>query len=193
MTPEVLRATALRASYVTHLFGTDREVRTVEDVSLSIRRNEVFGIAGESGCGKTTLLKVVAGFCRPPLFVQSGVVEFYGEGGHPLSLLEASGAELYGIRWRQISYIMQGSMNVLNPVRKIYKSFLDFAYPHMGRMTKREFRKTVIAHLGMLRLGREVLNSYPHELSGGMRQRVTIGLATICKPSIIIADEPTTS
>ncbi len=193
MTPEILRAKSLCASYVTRLFDVDREVRVVEGVDLSIRRNEVFGIAGESGCGKTTLLKLVAGFCRPPLMVRSGSVEFYRGGGEPLSLLEASGKELYGIRWRQISYIMQGSMNVLNPVRKIYKSFLDFAYPHMERMGEREFRKAVTAHLGMLRLGKEVLNSYPHELSGGMRQRVTIGLATICRPSIIIADEPTTA
>jgi peptide/nickel transport system ATP-binding protein len=193
MTAEILRARELCASYVTHLFGTDREVRVVEDVSLSIRKNEVFGIAGESGCGKTTLLKLLAGFCRRPLTVQSGSVEFCGEGRDPLSLLKASSEELYGIRWRQISYIMQGSMNVLNPVRKVYKSFLDFAYPHMGRMTERQFRKTVTDHLGMLRLGREVLNSYPHQLSGGMRQRVTIGLATICKPSIVIADEPTTA
>ena len=193
MTPEILRAQSLRASYVTHMFGINREVKVVEDVNLSINKNEVFGIAGESGCGKSTLLKLVAGFCRPPLFVQSGSVEFYGEEGNPLSLLDASGDDLYNIRWCQISYIMQGSMNVLNPVRKVYKSFIDFAYPHMGQMTKREFRESVTAHLGMMRLSREVLNAYPHELSGGMRQRVTIGLATICKPSIIIADEPTTA
>jgi peptide/nickel transport system ATP-binding protein len=193
MTDEILRSVALHASYKTQLFGINREVRVVEDVSLSIRKNEVFGIAGESGCGKTTLLKLIAGFCRPPLKVRSGSVEFMGDPGKPLSLLEASEDELYGIRWRQISYIMQGSMNVLNPVRRIYKSFLDFAYPHMGAMTEKEFRETVIAHLDKLRLGKDVLNSFPHELSGGMRQRVTIGLATICSPSIIIADEPTTA
>jgi peptide/nickel transport system ATP-binding protein len=195
VTPEILRARSLCASYVTHLFGIDREVRVVEDVSLDVRRDEIFGIAGESGCGKSTLLRLIAGFCRPPLMVRSGSVELQGESeGHaPLSLLEASAEELQGIRWRRISYVMQGSMNVLNPVRKIYKSFLDFAYPHMGRMTEREFRAAVTAHLGMLRLGKEVLDSFPHQLSGGMRQRVTIGLATICKPSILIADEPTTA
>ncbi len=162
MTEEILRTQSLRASYITHLFGTNREVKVVEGVNLSVRKNEVFGIAGESGCGKTTLLKLIAGFCRPPLIVQSGSVDFCSDGEEPLSLLKANDKELYGIRWRRISYIMQGSMNVLNPVRKVYKSFLDFAYPHMGRLTKREFRAAVVDHLGRLRLGREVLNAYPH-------------------------------
>jgi peptide/nickel transport system ATP-binding protein len=193
MSDVVLRAQALKASYITHLFGTDREVQVVDRVDLSIRRNEVFGIAGESGCGKTTLLKLIAGFCKPPLRVQSGSVEFLGDPERPLSLFEASEDELYGIRWREISYVMQGSMNVLNPVRKIDKSFIDFAYPHMRELGPREFRERVIAHLGKLRLGKEVLDSYPHELSGGMRQRVAIGLATICAPKVIIADEPTTA
>jgi peptide/nickel transport system ATP-binding protein len=193
VTREILTARGLRASYATHIFGVDREVKVVEDVNLSIRRNEVFGIAGESGCGKTTLLRLIAGFRQPPLVVTSGTVEYLSDDGPPLSLLEASAEDLYGIRWRRISYIMQGSMNVLNPVRRIYKSFLDFAFPHMGGMTERQFRETVVDHIGKLRLGREVLDSYPHQLSGGMRQRVAIGLATICSPSVIIADEPTTA
>jgi peptide/nickel transport system ATP-binding protein len=192
VTPEILRVRSLRAAYVTHLYGTDREVQVVEDVSLDVRRNEVFGIAGESGCGKTTLLKLIAGFCRPPLVVRAGSVELHGE-GEPLSLLTASGDQLERIRWRRISYVMQGSMNVLNPVRKIYKSFLDFAFPHMAGMREREFRAAVTDHLARLRLGKEVLDAFPHQLSGGMRQRVTIGLATICRPAILIADEPTTA
>jgi peptide/nickel transport system ATP-binding protein len=193
MSEAILRTNDLRASYITHLFGTDREVKVVDGVDIAIRKNEVYGIAGESGCGKTTLLKLIAGFCRPPLRVQSGSVEFLGDPEKPLNLLTADEAELYGIRWKEISYIMQGSMNVLNPVRKIYRSFEDFAYPHMSELSPKAFREAVVEHIGKLRLGKEVLDSFPHELSGGMRQRVTIALATLCSPHVIIADEPTTA
>ena len=192
MSDLILQTKGLRASYITHLYGIDREVKVVDGVDLSIKKNEFFGIAGESGCGKTTLLKLIAGFCKPPLQVQAGSVEFLGL-KEPMSLFEATEAELYKIRWRNISYIMQGSMNVLNPVRKIFKSFEDFAYPHMQELTPAGFKQRVIEHLGNLRLSKEVLETYPHELSGGMRQRVTIGLATLCSPEIIIADEPTTA
>ena len=193
MSDVILQTKELRASYITHLYGIDREVKVVDGVDLAIRKNEVFGIAGESGCGKTTLLKLIAGFCRPPLRVQHGAVEFLGNPESPLSLFQATEEELYAIRWKNISYVMQGSMNVLNPVRRIHKSFVDFAYPHMKHLTKAEFRQAVVAHLGKMRLSSSVLDAYPHELSGGMRQRVTIGLATLCTPDIIIADEPTTA
>jgi peptide/nickel transport system ATP-binding protein len=87
---------------------------------------------------------------------------------------------------------MQGSMSVLNPLRRIGQSFRDFAFDHMGR-TKRAFEAAVVEHLARLRLEADVLHAFPHELSGGMRQRVTIALATICRPEFIIADEPTTA
>lgn len=193
MSATVLKTHDLRASYVTHLYGIDREVKVVDGVNLDIRRNEIFGIAGESGCGKTTLLKLIAGFCKPPLQVQSGTVEFSAHDAEPLSLFETSADDLYKIRWKNISYVMQGSMNVLNPVRKIFKSFVDFAYPHMRHLSPKAFRTAVENHLAKLRLAPTVLDSYPHELSGGMRQRVTIGLATFCTPDLIIADEPTTA
>ena len=96
------------------------------------------------------------------------------------------------MRWKHISYIMQGSMNVLNPVRRVRHTFIDFAFRHIGKPMP-EFIGLVEGHLDRLHLKPEVLDAYPHELSGGMRQRVTIALATICRPEFIIADEPTTA
>jgi peptide/nickel transport system ATP-binding protein len=96
------------------------------------------------------------------------------------------------IRWSKLSYIMQGSMNVLNPLRQIRSIFRDFAAVHIGG-SRDEFESKTVNHLSRLRLDPSVLDAYPHELSGGMRQRVTIALATICRPDFIIADEPTTA
>ena len=100
--------------------------------------------------------------------------------------------ELRDIRWRHLSYIMQGSMSVLNPVRRVRHAFVDFAFRHIARPMP-EFLDIVRAHLQRLHLEPDVLDAYPHELSGGMRQRVTIALATVCRPDFIIADEPTTA
>jgi peptide/nickel transport system ATP-binding protein len=187
----VLSVRDLRAWYVTRAFGTNREVRAVDDVSFAVRANEIYGIAGESSCGKTTLIKVIAAATRPPLKVLSGSVTFNFR-DRRISIRDADPAAIDAIRWSHLSYIMQGSMNVLNPVRRIKASFVDFAFRHIGKR-KAEFFGVVAAHLRRLHLQPAVLDAYPHELSGGMRQRVTIALATICRPDFIIADEPTTA
>ncbi len=107
--------------------------------------------------------------------------------------IHAAGArELARIRWKHLSYIMQGSMSVLNPVRRIRHAFVDFAFRHI-RQPMPAFWQVVTGHLERLHLQPGVLDAYPHELSGGMRQRVTIALATVCRPEFIIADEPTTA
>ena len=102
------------------------------------------------------------------------------------------GKQIEEIRWKSLSYIMQGSMSVLNPLRKVGRIFEDFAARPLG-LSGSAFRQRVVGHLERLKLDPRVLNSYPHELSGGMRQRVTIGLATVCNPEFVIADEPTTA
>ncbi|MBV8104323.1 MAG: ABC transporter ATP-binding protein [Hyphomicrobiales bacterium] len=179
----------LRAYYLTHYFGVEREVRAVDDISLVVRRNEIYGLAGESSCGKTTFLKTVAAAVRPPLSVIGGSVQY---AFLDRDLYALNPAKLSAIRWRRLSYITQGSMNVLNPVRRVRESFIDFAYRHMG-LKRRPFFAAVNEHLQRLHLAASVLDAYPHELSGGMKQRVTIALATICRPEFIIADEPTTA
>src|SRR5262249_37153142 len=181
----------LRAWYRVNAFGVTREVRAVDDVSLHVDSNEIYGLAGESSCGKSTLVKAIGGAARPPLSIVGGsaVFDFPGRRG---AMESASRAELDGIRWRHLSYVVQGSMNTLNPVRRVRTAFVDFAARHLDAPPGKFF-DAVAAHLERLHLPASVLDAFPHELSGGMRQRVTIALATICRPEFVIADEPTTA
>jgi peptide/nickel transport system ATP-binding protein len=187
----ILSVSKLQAYFRTNHFGVHRTVRAVDGISFDVGRGEIYGLAGESSSGKTTLVRTIAGAIKPPLEVVGGTAEFSFLPGYD-GLHRAPAAEVARIRWRHLSYIMQGSMNVLNPVRRLRKSFADFARPHMAG-TERKFEQAVFDHLARVNLDASVLAAYPHELSGGMRQRVTIALATICRPDFIIADEPTTA
>ena len=190
-TPPVLRVRNLKAYFRTSRFGVSRTVTAVDGISFEVKRNEIYGLAGESSSGKTTLVKTIAGLVKPPLEMVGGAVHFdFLPGYDAVHRAPADVAEK--IRWRHLSYIMQGSMNVLNPLRRIGATFHDFAFRHIGK-TKASFEVAVVDHLARVRLDASVLRAYPHELSGGMRQRVTIALATICRPDFIIADEPTTA
>jgi peptide/nickel transport system ATP-binding protein len=181
------------AYYRTEIYGISRTVRAVDGVSFELNPNEIYGVAGESSCGKTTLVKVISGNVKPPLKVNSGSVNYHFW-SHDVDMLHISPEELRdNVRWKEISYIMQGSMSVLNPVRKIIKTFEDIVDTHEPITDKKKFLEEATAHVNRLGLPTEVLASYPHQLSGGMRQRVAIALATVFQPSLIIADEPTTA
>ena len=189
----LLNVKNLCAYYQTEIYGISRTVRAVDGVSFELFPNEIYGVAGESSCGKTTLIKVISGNTKPPLKVVSGSVD-YEFGLYAVDMLHVSKEELRSnVRWKEISYVMQGSMSVLNPVRKIIKTFEDIIDTHEGITNKKKFLEQARAHVNRLGLPTEVLNSYPHQLSGGMRQRVAIVLATVFQPSLIIADEPTTA
>ncbi len=192
MTKTILRTDELKAFYILDMQGTQKIVKAVNDVSLDIYEDEVYGIAGESGCGKTTLLKTLVASVDPPLRLQGGKI-YYQWNGSEIDATQLSAEEKRRLRLEFVSYVPQGSMSVLNPVVKLKNTFQDFISSHVSGKTSDEafqIAKNYIAELG---LPASVLNSYPHQLSGGMRQRVTIALATLLRPRIIVADEPTTA
>jgi len=188
----ILHIEKLKAYYDVKAFGVDRYVRAVNNVNFDVSEGEIFGIAGESGCGKSTLIKVLYALNKPPLTVMGGRVLYNTEGGDK-NPLEIGSKELQKLRWNFVSYIPQGSMSVLNPTIRIKKQFLDVIKAHHKGTDAKEAIKLSEEHVSSLGLPREVMDSYPHQLSGGMKQRVTIALATILKPRIIFADEPTTA
>jgi peptide/nickel transport system ATP-binding protein len=188
----ILETSNLKAYYITQAYGVQRTVKAVDDISIEIREGEVYGIVGESGCGKSTLIKVLMGAVVPPLTVLSGTISYAYDHDHVIDILSLSAEEVKQIRWREISYVPQGSMHLLNPVRRIKDTFRDFVSAHRT-MSKAEMDRLVRDYLRNLGLPVQVLNVYPHQLSGGMRQRVAIALSTILWPRLIFADEPTTA
>ncbi len=188
----VLKTENLKSFYVLDIFGERKIVQAVNNVDLEVRENEVYGIAGESGCGKSTLLNTLFGDIERPLRLMGGKV-FYNVDGKEIDLFSLSEEEKQKLRWEFISFIPQSSMSVLNPVIKIKTTFRDFSRGYGRRRKQEDAIDIARKHLVDLGLPPKLLQAYPHQLSGGMRQRATIALASFLYPRILIADEPVTA
>ncbi len=170
-----------------------RPVRAVDHVSLEIRPGEIFGLAGESGCGKSTLAYAVTRLLQPPAEITSGSIGWAADDGSRVDILRLTGRELRAFRWQEISMVFQGAMNALNPVHTIDSQITDIFVDHRVGLSRRARRERAAELLDAVGIGGERLKSYPHELSGGMRQRVMIAMALALRPRMIVMDEPTTA
>ncbi|WP_337062596.1 ABC transporter ATP-binding protein [Kineococcus sp. G2] len=175
------------------VYETEQPVTAVKGATLDLHRGEILGLAGESGCGKTTLAYAVNRLHQPPARIASGSVTFHDRDGSDVDVLALADEELRRFRWAKLSMVFQGAMNALNPVRTIGAQLDDTLRAHdtsLDRRARRERCADVLTRVGV-DPGR--LRSYPHELSGGMRQRVMIAMAMLLEPQVMIMDEPTTA
>jgi peptide/nickel transport system ATP-binding protein len=173
----------LAVEYVT----SSRTVRAVDGVSLTIGRGEIVGLAGESGCGKSTMANAIMQLLRPPARVAAGRIVFDGQ-----DLVGLNEEQLRRFRWRNVSMVFQSAMNALNPVMRVGDQFVDMMQAH-ERISKKQALDEAGRLLEVVGIDRRRLRAYPHQLSGGMRQRVIIAMALALRPELVIMDEPTTA
>ncbi len=184
-------------------------VHAVNDISFTLERGQILGVVGESGSGKSTMAYAIARLHQPPAMITAGEILYYGrpekqEGNEllkgdiqgnngPIDVLKLTSGQLRAFRWSDLAVVFQSAMNALNPVMTIEKQITDVIKVHRPASSKNELRKQAVALLRLVGIGEERLRSYPHELSGGMRQRTTIAIALALSPDLIIMDEPTTA
>ena len=183
----------LTATDVSIEYEVDPPVRAVRDVSLTLNRGEILGLAGESGCGKTTLAYGMNRLLKPPALMTAGEVVFHDRSGADINVVALADEELRRFRWDKVSMVFQGAMNSLNPVINIRAQLFDVFTTHRPDMSKRQKQQRSEELLELVGVDPKRLSSFPHELSGGMRQRVMIAMALALDPQVMIMDEPTTA
>lgn len=180
----VLSVRNLSIDYV----GADAIFQAVKDVSFDIAPGEFFGLAGESGCGKSTIAFAISRLHRPPALIRTGS-QILVDGR---DVLELDDAELRQFRWREVAMVFQSAMNSLNPVLTIEAQFHDVLNTHLG-LSKAQSRVRAAELLRLVDISPDRLTAYPHQCSGGMRQRIVIAICLALRPKLLIMDEPTTA
>ncbi len=193
-------------------YASNGTVHAVRDVSFTLGRGEILGLAGESGCGKSTLAYSISRLLRPPAEITGGEIVYYprpsGERKGSMAaakknkhasqedvidVLDLSPSQLRAFRWNELAIVFQSAMNALNPVMNIGKQIVDAIKAHRPDMSNDACNRRARELLGLVGIAPDRLRSYPHELSGGMRQRAVIAIALALNPEVIIMDEPTTA
>ena len=188
----------IRGLSVDYGFG-DQAVHAVIGCDLTLRRGEVLGLAGESGSGKSTLAMAAIRLLRSPAVITGGQVLFHRNAGAKngsagtIDILAADAHQLTALRWSQVSVVLQSALNALNPVMTIGAQFDDLLQVHRPDLSAAARRERSASLMEMVGLAPEWLRSYPHELSGGMRQRALFAMALALEPQVVILDEPTTA
>jgi peptide/nickel transport system ATP-binding protein len=182
----VLSVRDLTVEYYTR----DGWLRSLDNITLDFEKGKVTALIGESGCGKSTIINAMMGVLAPNARLGKASKVSYGE----LPLLEIPEEQRRKFRWQEASMVFQAAQNAMNPTLRIEEQLLDSIWDHDPGMTRDAANKKIVELLEMVRLDPErVLRSYPHELSGGMRQRAIIAMAMVLDPKCIILDEPTTA